>query len=52
MDYRGAAAPKNENNQNSMCDDSKEPHWLTDRKSEEKLKKYLNLTKWIAKKLF
>ena len=30
---------KNENHQNSMYGSSKEPHWLTDHKSEEKLKK-------------
>ena len=30
---------KNENHQNSICDGSKEPHWFTDHKSEEKLKK-------------
>ena len=40
---------KNTNLQNSICDSSKEPHWLTDQKSEEK---YWNLTKWIAKRSF
>ena len=39
---------KNEN----QCDSSKEPHWLTDPKSEDKFKKIKNLTKWIAKKTF
>ena len=31
---------KNENHQNSMCDSLKEPHGLTNHKSEEKMKKY------------
>ena len=38
--------------QNVLCDSSKEPHWFTDHKSEEKFLKNEYLTDFLVKNLF
>ena len=43
--HPGLVKSKNENHQNSMCDSSKEPYWLSDSKSEENRKK--NIEIWL-----